>query len=195
MVNTMMIVAGMIGLGAIYILMGDMFSGKNKAIVFHRGVVQILKAIKTKDGNEYIFKHKQKKYTCKPDNNEYDTGKYTTTFWELKNNIMIPITKVEKKIEVENLLTQKRLADALKNSIDKIDNSWWDKNKDYVVGLSAIVGGVFVYVISVKYAGDISPTNLNACLQIAADIQNSTQTTESNINKLVQLIGNTKIPN
>lgn len=189
MVSSLMIVLGIVLGGSLYILGGDLFGGNNRAVVFNKGQLMFLPASKTKDKKQYTFKVNGVKITASPNGNEYFIKKNKSiTFWEIKNNIAIPVNKKEKDLEVDDTNIQLQMIMALQQGEDKINTGWWDRNKEVVVGLTMIASGVIIYILSLKFASDVNPDNLNACINMAADIKNSSMTTENNINTLIDIL-------
>lgn len=194
MVNGLLIIAGVIGLGGLYILFDDFFGGKHRAVVWNKGTVKIVKASKSKDGKNYIIKFLGVKHVVPTIDNEYISGKKMFTTWELVNSVLMPISKKDLKFSLPDTSQQIMMVQALEGTVKKIDASFWERNKELIVGSIAIIAGAAIYIVSVKMAGDISPQNLNACLQIAADIRNSSITTENNINTLIDILSDSRIP-
>lgn len=190
------VIGGIVALAAIYILFDDFFTGKHKAFVRDHNSVYVVKAGKTKDKKQYMFKIGGKKYLGTPKGNEFLIGKnkYMTT-WMVDKDMALPMIIKDKEFKVMETDEQLVALNALDAAERKVDSSWWDRNKEVIVGMTAIAAGMIIYIVSVKYSADISPENLNACLQIAADIKNSTMTTENNINTLVGIISDSRIPN
>lgn len=140
-----------------------MIKGANSFVfVFDRfNMVRKIKA-KEKDGKVSFKYNTSSKGGVAIENNVYKQGKKKVYFFRDVNGVLLPISDIlitEKQHSFDLSTSQEKLfeTEALKNVVNKIDNTWWAQIKAIATSALLIFGSMIVSIVMIQNAMEVEP--------------------------------------
>lgn len=117
---------------------------------------------RTKDGKVFFNYNSAAKGGVAIEKNRYNSGKKKVYLYRDADGVLLPITdkKIKERESSFDLSTsQEKLYEtqALKNVIEKIDNSWWSSVKPYLGAAIIILGAMIVSIVMIQQARHVEP--------------------------------------
>ena len=117
---------------------------------------------RVRDGKVYFNYNTASKGGIAIEKNSYKTGKKKVYFYRDVDGVLLPVS--DKKIKDREMsfdlsTSQEKLYEtmALKNVIEKIDNTWWSAVKPYIGAFIIVIGAVIVSVVMIQQARHVEP--------------------------------------
>jgi len=171
-----------------------------KVYIFDKYRNITIKNAEVKEG-KCVFKYNEStKGGVAIESNEYKFKKKKIFFYDDIDGILLPIKKTNYSDENISLLdlstSQEKLyeTEALRLTAEKINDTWWEKNKVFVFGAFIIMIAFLIFIITMKFATDIEPVSqpsIQLVNSIAQNLQNLSETNQRLAEAIIEGQSNT----